>query len=629
MTTAAALPSRPNSGLTASATPGRRSQPVGAGASAFAGALQSAVTAPTADRVATDAAGKRAAGPGGLPGQATVGTDTRSNTGSGQSSVSGRVPSARNFGSTHASDGAIMEDQTTTGTISSSDPNSAPGTGAGALQGDPADTGTRSESGGASGTDVTGASRGTADLGSVWGGAGLTGASQSATAGGIPPGSAAWGGTGMGGAVPVGPVPSGAVPDSTVSRGTVPSDTVPGDAARSSTGTPSSDSGGAAAVPTAAAATAALPAGDGRPGTAAAAVAAAGSAASAPTLAGSPSATTAAGQSGQWGTATIAAGPVSGAALIAAQASLSESAAAAAVVSGAPAAAAIALSSAGGGIAPAAASAASPSGRAGTPAAATADEAGSDGTTPPTATPASAGTFAFELAGTSAPVDSDGAAGTVPASAAVGSTAPGETAPGATLGQIAPVPSPGALTGASVPSVSTATTPSTPPAPLASQVARPLFSLAAAGPGEHTLSISVTPDNLGPVLVRAQISAGGVRLELFAPTELARDALRQILPDLRRDLAGGGLPASLDLSTRSQPGDAGSNGRCDRPAPDFSAQAGSSLDGDARGGASRDPSPDPWLRASPTGPDSADPANRDTDDSAGAGSPRGRVDVLA
>ncbi|WP_146215807.1 flagellar hook-length control protein FliK [Cryobacterium arcticum] len=337
---------------------------------------------------------------------------------------------------------------------------------------------------------------------------------------------------------------------------------------------------------------------------------------------------TAAAQPGQWGTAAITAGSVSGAALIAAQASLSESAAASApVVSGAPASAATELSIAAPGSVPAAASAASPAGEAGTPPATTAVATGGDGSTP--ATPTAVSPATLELAGTSAAVEPDGAGSTAPASAAAGSTAPGETAPGTLPGPIAPVPSPGTLTGASVASVSTAATPSTPSAPLASQVARPLFSLAAAGPGEHTLSISVTPDNLGPVLVRAQISASGVRLELFAPTELARDALRQILPDLRRDLAGGGLPASLDLSTRSQPGDAGSNGRYDRPAPDFSAQADSSFGGDAREGASRDPSPDPWLRASPIGPDSADPASHDTNDSAGAGSPRGRVDVLA
>ena len=68
------------------------------------------------------------------------------------------------------------------------------------------------------------------------------------------------------------------------------------------------------------------------------------------------------------------------------------------------------------------------------------------------------------------------------------------------------------------------------------------------------MTINVTPDNLGPVTVRAHISAGDVRLELFAPNDAGREALRSILPDLKRDLAGSGLNANLDLSSGNQPG---------------------------------------------------------------------------
>ncbi|WP_146066095.1 flagellar hook-length control protein FliK [Cryobacterium sp. Y82] len=90
--------------------------------------------------------------------------------------------------------------------------------------------------------------------------------------------------------------------------------------------------------------------------------------------------------------------------------------------------------------------------------------------------------------------------------------------------------------------------------PLAAQIMKPLFSLATAAPGEHVLTISVSPDNLGPVTVRAHVTGEGIRVELFAPTDLAREALRVILPDLRRDLAGSGLSAQLDLSSDSQAG---------------------------------------------------------------------------
>jgi flagellar hook-length control protein FliK len=96
-------------------------------------------------------------------------------------------------------------------------------------------------------------------------------------------------------------------------------------------------------------------------------------------------------------------------------------------------------------------------------------------------------------------------------------------------------------------------------APLAGQLARPIFTLAAAGPGSHTMTISVTPDALGPVTVRAHVGPEGIRVELFAPTDVGRDAIRTILPDLRKDLAGTGLGASLDLSSQNQPSDHGQN----------------------------------------------------------------------
>ena len=80
-----------------------------------------------------------------------------------------------------------------------------------------------------------------------------------------------------------------------------------------------------------------------------------------------------------------------------------------------------------------------------------------------------------------------------------------------------------------------------------------MFTLAAAGAGEHVMTVHVTPDTLGPVTVRAHVGGEGVRVELFAPTDAGRDALRAILPDLRRDLGGAGLTGTLDLSSQNQP----------------------------------------------------------------------------
>lgn len=93
--------------------------------------------------------------------------------------------------------------------------------------------------------------------------------------------------------------------------------------------------------------------------------------------------------------------------------------------------------------------------------------------------------------------------------------------------------------------------PAASPAPLAAQVAPILFTLVGAKPGEHVLTIDVAPDNLGPVTVRAHVTVDSLRVELFAPTDAGRDALRAIMPDLRRDLAGSGLTAQLDLSSEN------------------------------------------------------------------------------
>ena len=132
-----------------------------------------------------------------------------------------------------------------------------------------------------------------------------------------------------------------------------------------------------------------------------------------------------------------------------------------------------------------------------------------------------------------------------------------------------------------------ASTPAAAPAPaqntpFAGQLARPIFTLATAAPGSHTMTISVTPDTLGPVTVRAHVSPDGIRVELFAPTDLGRDAIRAILPDLRKDLAGAGVGANLDLSSQNQPSDAGDR-RGDtgsRPGRAYIVPAGIVADGD-------------------------------------------------
>lgn len=89
--------------------------------------------------------------------------------------------------------------------------------------------------------------------------------------------------------------------------------------------------------------------------------------------------------------------------------------------------------------------------------------------------------------------------------------------------------------------------------PVHTQLAAPLFSLSLAQPGNHVMTLAVTPEEFGPVTVRAVIGSEGVKMELFASTDAGRDALRAAMTDLRRDLAGQGMNASLDLSSRDQP----------------------------------------------------------------------------
>ncbi|KFF61075.1 hypothetical protein JF66_00345 [Cryobacterium sp. MLB-32] len=57
------------------------------------------------------------------------------------------------------------------------------------------------------------------------------------------------------------------------------------------------------------------------------------------------------------------------------------------------------------------------------------------------------------------------------------------------------------------------------PVPLTTQVAKPLFTLSGVKPGEHVLTITVTPENLGPLTVRAHVTGDNIRVELFAPTD--------------------------------------------------------------------------------------------------------------
>ena len=102
------------------------------------------------------------------------------------------------------------------------------------------------------------------------------------------------------------------------------------------------------------------------------------------------------------------------------------------------------------------------------------------------------------------------------------------------------------------------------------------------------MTLQVTPEDLGPMTVRAHIDAAGVRIELFAPGDAGREAIRGILPELRKELADAGFGASLDVSEHSGPGSA---------ARDGTGQDGTGRDGTGRDG--RDSGSAPGNRNGP------------------------------
>lgn len=88
------------------------------------------------------------------------------------------------------------------------------------------------------------------------------------------------------------------------------------------------------------------------------------------------------------------------------------------------------------------------------------------------------------------------------------------------------------------------------PAPLHRQLLGPIATLAAGPNGERTLSVNIAPEALGPITVKALLGGEGIRMELSAPTDAGREALRAMLPELRRDLAATGSGA-ITLATGS------------------------------------------------------------------------------
>ncbi|WP_222192281.1 flagellar hook-length control protein FliK [Modestobacter italicus] len=140
-----------------------------------------------------------------------------------------------------------------------------------------------------------------------------------------------------------------------------------------------------------------------------------------------------------------------------------------------------------------------------------------------------------------------GAAGAVPAAAA---DAPQDADAVFTLG--------GATANATVGAaaeVTPAPAPLPDDAPVAAQLGRQIAVLRNAPDGSQTMTLVITPEDLGPVTVSVTATAGTLDLTLHGSSELGRHALLDALPDLRRDLEGAGLSLSkLDVGTSTDGG---------------------------------------------------------------------------
>jgi len=64
--------------------------------------------------------------------------------------------------------------------------------------------------------------------------------------------------------------------------------------------------------------------------------------------------------------------------------------------------------------------------------------------------------------------------------------------------------------------------------------------------------VRLTPEELGPVELRVDVGRDGMSIRLTGMHEATREVLRAHLPELRRDLADGGLPdVGLDVASDS------------------------------------------------------------------------------
>jgi len=115
----------------------------------------------------------------------------------------------------------------------------------------------------------------------------------------------------------------------------------------------------------------------------------------------------------------------------------------------------------------------------------------------------------------------------------------------ATVGPAAPAPA--AATAAAGPAAAPVPTP-------AAQLALRIVPLRREADGTHRLTVHLHPVELGPVSLVAEVHGDDIRLQLAGGTEHGQHALREALPELRRELERAGFTGcTLDLRQDSAP----------------------------------------------------------------------------
>ncbi len=143
------------------------------------------------------------------------------------------------------------------------------------------------------------------------------------------------------------------------------------------------------------------------------------------------------------------------------------------------------------------------------------------------------------------------AATAVPAADTTADSSPLVTLP--TVHQPAPVTSTAAVASAAPVSAPSRTVPADVAAAVRQQLTGPLVKISHTD-GEQVLVVQVRPENLGPVTVHAHVRDNSVHVELFAPSDVGRDALTQVSADLRADLQAAHTGnTSLNVSSQTAP----------------------------------------------------------------------------